>query len=95
MAAGAVPAAERRRPLPGVLPHWSAGRHPDLAGADNRWPRFVPAATKAGFRTVHALPMRRRAHIIGAFNLFHTGPHQLDRRAPQHHHDTPPGSHPP
>ncbi|HET9256873.1 MAG TPA: GAF and ANTAR domain-containing protein [Pseudonocardiaceae bacterium] len=52
--------------------------HPDLASADDRWPRFAPAATEAGFRTVHALPMRLRAEILGAFNLFHTESHQLD-----------------
>ena len=52
--------------------------HPDLTSADDRWPRFAPAATEAGFRTVHALPMRLRAKILGAFNLFHTEAHQLD-----------------
>jgi transcriptional regulator with GAF, ATPase, and Fis domain len=52
--------------------------HPDLARADDRWPRFAHAATQAGFRTVHALPMRLRAEILGAFNLFHTEAHQLD-----------------
>src|SRR5437763_2666373 len=51
--------------------------HPDLTHAHDRWPQFAPAATQAGFRTVHALPLRLRAHIIGAFNLFHTNPHQL------------------
>jgi transcriptional regulator with GAF, ATPase, and Fis domain len=51
--------------------------HPDLALAKSRWPRFAPAATKAGFRTVHALPMRLRTQIIGACNLFHTNPDQL------------------
>ncbi len=53
--------------------------HPDLASANDRWPRFAPAATQAGFRTVHALPMRLRAQVLGAFNLFHTNRHQLDR----------------
>jgi GAF domain-containing protein len=52
--------------------------HPDLASADDRWPRFAPAATEAGFRTVQALPMRLRTEILGAFNLFHTDAHQLD-----------------
>jgi transcriptional regulator with GAF, ATPase, and Fis domain len=52
--------------------------HPDLASAEDQWPLFAPAATEAGFRTVHALPMRLRAEILGAFNLFHTDPHRLD-----------------
>ena len=52
--------------------------HPDLARANGRWSRFAPAATEAGFRTVHALPMRLRAEILGAFNLFHTEAHRLD-----------------
>jgi hypothetical protein len=57
--------------------------HPDLATAEDRWPRFAPAAAEAGFRTVHALPMRLRAQIIGAFNLFHADPCQLDRSVTQ------------
>lgn len=57
--------------------------HPDLTCANDRWPRFAPAATEAGFRTVHALPMRLRAEILGAFNLFHTESHQLDSSVTQ------------
>ena len=57
--------------------------HPNLASADDRWPRFAPAATEAGFRTVHALPMRLRAEILGAFNLFHSDAHQLDSSVTQ------------
>jgi hypothetical protein len=42
----------------------------DLALAEQRWPTFAPRAAAAGFRSVHALPLRLRATIIGALNLF-------------------------
>jgi transcriptional regulator with GAF, ATPase, and Fis domain len=52
----------------------------DLSGADAtaRWPRFAPAAAKAGFTSVHALPMRLRTDVIGAMNLFGAGQGPLD-----------------
>ena len=43
----------------------------DLGTVDGRWPRFGPEALAAGFRSVHALPMRLRGTVIGALNLFH------------------------
>ena len=45
----------------------------DLTTVNGRWPRFAPEAIEAGFRSVHALPMRLRGKIIGAVNLFRAG----------------------
>jgi GAF domain-containing protein len=49
----------------------------DLAMANEHWPRFSPEAIAAGFRSVHALPMRLRGTIIGALNLFHVEPGEM------------------
>jgi GAF domain-containing protein len=43
----------------------------NLAAVNGRWPRFAVEALAAGFRSVHALPMRLRGVVIGAVNLFH------------------------
>jgi transcriptional regulator with GAF, ATPase, and Fis domain len=43
----------------------------DLDGAMARWPVFAPMARAAGFRAVHALPLRLRDEVIGAANIFH------------------------
>jgi GAF domain-containing protein len=42
----------------------------DLRDASARWPRFAPHATTAGFRSVHAFPLRLRSQAIGALNVF-------------------------
>lgn len=44
----------------------------DLAEEAERWPRFVRAATEAGFRSVHAVPMRAAGTVLGALGLFGT-----------------------
>ena len=49
----------------------------DLSEASDRWDRFAPEAVGAGFRAVHALPMRLRDDTIGALNLFHAEPGAL------------------
>jgi transcriptional regulator with GAF, ATPase, and Fis domain len=44
----------------------------DLAAEGDRWPTFVPAATEAGFASVHAVPMRLRDTRLGTLGLFGT-----------------------
>ncbi len=44
----------------------------DLRAASDRWPQFAPRAVHAGFRSVHAFPLRLRRQVIGALNLFGT-----------------------
>jgi len=46
----------------------------DLRRGASRWPLFAPRATAAGFRSVHAFPLRLRREVIGAMNVFGVAP---------------------
>ncbi|MFD2467551.1 GAF and ANTAR domain-containing protein [Amycolatopsis silviterrae] len=42
----------------------------DVTVEKARWPLFAPEAAAAGFRSVHALPLRLRRQVIGTLSLF-------------------------
>jgi transcriptional regulator with GAF, ATPase, and Fis domain len=50
----------------------------DLHANQQRWPRFVDAATNAGFASVHAVPMRAAGTVLGALGLFGTHAGELN-----------------
>ncbi|MBD8606251.1 GAF and ANTAR domain-containing protein [Aeromicrobium sp. CFBP 8757] len=50
----------------------------DLRAAGDRWPVFAPTASRAGFGSVHALPMRLRDQVIGTLNIFGAEGARLD-----------------
>lgn len=52
----------------------------DLALATSRWPAFAPAAVAAGYRSVHAFPLRHGSTVIGALNLFSSSVGRFDAR---------------
>jgi GAF domain-containing protein len=45
---------------------------PDLSRARGNWPAFAPAALAAGYRAIHALPLRLEGRPVGGLNLLHT-----------------------
>ncbi|WP_063758247.1 GAF domain-containing protein [Lentzea albidocapillata] len=49
----------------------------DLA-AEDRWPTFRPAALAAGYRAVHASPMRLDGQVLGGLNLLYLEPASLE-----------------
>lgn len=44
----------------------------DLVGEPDRWPAFTAAATAAGYRAVHAIPMRLDGRTFGGLNVLYT-----------------------
>ena len=50
----------------------------DLGDELGRWPLFTVEAIAAGLRSAHSLPLRFRAQMIGALNLFRPEPGLLD-----------------
>jgi len=50
----------------------------DLRRAARRWPAFAPHATRLGYRSVHAVPLRLRGRVIGALTLFGARTGRLD-----------------
>ena len=50
----------------------------DLTQAHDQWPTFAPRAVAAGYRSVHAFPLRLRNQTYGALNLFGTDTGQIE-----------------
>lgn len=53
---------------------------PDLDSAAEQWPQFVHHARRAGFASVHALPMRLRQLRLGTLGLFGTTTGELNAK---------------
>jgi GAF domain-containing protein len=51
---------------------------PDLQAEAARWPLFALAAAEPGFASVHAVPLRLRATVLGTMGLFGTQVGALD-----------------
>jgi GAF domain-containing protein len=52
----------------------------DIERDGGEWPEFQQAALQAGYRSVHATPMRLRGQVIGTMNLFHSQVGALNER---------------
>jgi transcriptional regulator with GAF, ATPase, and Fis domain len=50
----------------------------DLRAAESQWPLFAPHAAAAGYRSVHAFPLRLRAEAVGALGVFGANVGDLD-----------------
>ncbi|WP_197381472.1 GAF and ANTAR domain-containing protein [Mycolicibacterium mengxianglii] len=50
----------------------------DLSTEEQRWPQFTPVARRAGFASVHAIPMRAAGTVLGALGLFGASPGDLN-----------------
>src|SRR3979490_1660126 len=50
----------------------------NLGDDPGRWPLLTVEAVAAGFQSAHSLPLRFRAQVIGALNLFRPQPGLLD-----------------
>ncbi|MEO5709803.1 MAG: GAF and ANTAR domain-containing protein [Nocardioidaceae bacterium] len=65
-------------PCQDCFTHGKAVVNADLTQANDRWPNFAPRAVTAGYRSVHAFPLRLRNQTYGALNLFGTDTGQMD-----------------
>jgi len=53
---------------------------PDIGATPERWADFRAAATREGFASAHAIPLRLRETTIGTLNLFRVPPGELATR---------------
>jgi len=65
-------------PCQDCFAHGEAVINTDLTQASHRWPTFAPRAVAAGYRSVHAFPLRLRKQTLGALNLFGTDIGRMD-----------------
>jgi transcriptional regulator with GAF, ATPase, and Fis domain len=68
----------REGPCQDCFTQGTAVLNADLTRAGDRWPTFAPRAVAAGYRSVHAFPLRLRNETLGALNLFGTDSGRMD-----------------